>query len=556
MHSFYSHLGMLLASCMIWSLAVHDGFAQSSELTSQDNHALLYAHQLGFTSEGTPTVRMRITDGIQKLRFIPNGDFYVMPAENDGISIRLKGHQTYEVTISHSTLGTNQYGVILSRNTSSDALKSEQTAYREAHIATEIVPVGTVFALRGHVFDNRENLLMTPRLQNRRDVESQWTQTPEWRRHDDSPEIYQERVTYPTARITLRDERGNIQIEQQNLLWMDFANTGAKLLDIVDESGKISPLEIDAKIIVTPDDDGQLAVVQSADIETLLRGIVPAEIFASAPEAALMAQAIAARTTLIAQAGSRHTTAPYHLCNRQHCQVYRGLSGADPRTDKAIEKTRGKVMFYDKTLVQSYYSAHCGGFSSGSDETWGLPDKPYLVSRSDDVDEVVPHFENDEAFMTWWSEPALNYCATAPKGKKAFTSTKHARWSVHYTLSELDDFVQKSGRDIGKIQNIEILERGKSYRVTKMKVSGSKGEIMLERELPIRRFFGNLKSALFAMTLEKKGHRVSGIQIYGAGFGHGVGLCQTGAIGMAQRGISENDILLHYFPGIHIDTLW
>ncbi|GEM_PF-5348511 len=526
-------------------------FAQNTELTSSDNHALLYAHQLGFSSSGTPTVRMRIADGMSKLRFEPQGDFVVMPSGTGGCAIKLKGGRSYEVTLTDARPGTYQYGGIVARSESTDALNLHKNRCSDSQIDTEIVPIGSVFALKGHVFDNRENLLMTRRTDNKRVTETQLAKAP-LDASVDSAELYSELMTYPTAKITLRDQNDNIQIVHSNLMWIDLPESGAILYDIEDESGKRNELRLNSQLIVTPDQTGKLAVVQSADIETILRGIVPAEIFASAPEAALMAQAIAARTTLISQVGTRHMSDPYHLCNKQHCQVYRGLSGADERTDKAIEKTRGQILFSDKKLVQSYYSAHCGGMSAGSHETWGLPDKNYLVSRSDDAHETRTTFKNDNDFKKWWLQNDSNYCSSAPEGQKSFASTKHARWEQTLSSSQLDDLANQSGNKIGHVQSIEVMERGASFRATKLRVKGTNGTVVIERELPIRRFLGGLKSARFIIEKTSEG----GIHIYGTGFGHGVGMCQTGAIGMAQRGMNANQILEHYFPGSRIETLW
>ena len=543
--------GCVLSCMLSCSLAG----AQSTELTSHDNHALLYAHQLGFSSQGMPNIRMRIADGLSVLRFTPKEDFVVMPAVSGGCIVKLKGGKTYEVTISNAKPGDYQYGAIVARSETPDGLKNAAEMCSHASIATENVPVGSVFALKGHVFDNRENLLMTKRTSDLVSTEALMKSVPQ-DSSVDGPEIYRELMTYPTASISLKDTSGNVQIEHQNLLWIELPDSGAVFHDIEGEDGKKNDMLLNAQIVVTPDQAGKLAVVQSADVETILRGIVPAEIFASAPEAALMAQSIAARTTLIAQAGTRHSADPWHVCNKQHCQVYRGLSGADPRTDKAIEKTRGQILFSDKKLVHSYYSAHCGGISAGSHETWGLSEKSYLVSRTDDAAEKSPKFKSDADFIKWWQKGSDMYCSGAPEGQQAFTSTKHARWDVRLTREELEALMTKAGKSVGQISDISVIERGASFRVTKLRITGTKGRVEAAKELPIRRLLGGLKSALFAMEIEKSGNQINAVHIYGAGFGHGVGLCQTGAIGMAQRGKTAQEILMHYYPGTRIETLW
>ncbi|MBQ1925873.1 MAG: SpoIID/LytB domain-containing protein [Proteobacteria bacterium] len=544
--------GFAVLICM---LSVSSAYAQNAELTRQDDHALLYASQAGFSETGTPMVQMRIAEGLDSLKIRPKGDFIVIMSGTGGGAIRLKGNQVYEISIHDGHAGTYRYGVILSRGDQPDKLTQTEAICQKDKIETERISVGAVFALKGHVFDNRENLLVTqrrPELQySKQLITSGLPLDPLL----DAHEIYSDLLRYPTGQIILQSADGDIRIENQNILWLSLPEAGATLYDIEDEFGKKTDLKLNARLILTPDKDGKLTVVQSADIETILRGIVPAEIFKTSPIEALKAQAIAARTTLIAQLGARHQSDPYHLCNHQHCQVYRGLSGADPRTDEAIEATRGLVMFHDQKLVQSYYSAHCGGISAGSLETWGLPNRPYLVSKTDDDQNAHLTFASDAELLKWLRRPAENYCASAPAGKKAYQSTKYARWEVEISRDDLNGYLKKAGQNIGEIEDIEF-ERGESNRVIRMTLKGTRGKYEVFRELGVRRFLGGLKSGLFVADITKQGRKVSQIKLYGAGFGHGVGMCQTGAIGMAQRNQDVEAILKHYFPGTHLEKLW
>ena len=551
-------VGIISACCALF--IAQTCLAQSTELTSHDNHALLYAHQLGFSANGAPTVRMRIADGLSLLTLTPDDTIHVLPSGKGGCDIELPGKKTYTITVSHPVAGSYQYGAVIARADSADALDALRSQCTAAGIDTEIVPIGSVFALRGNVFDNRENLLLTRRTPKLTDAQSNAAKPdicgPVSKAEPAHDEIYSELLNYPEALVTITDETRTIRISHQNLVWIDLPESGAVLHHIDLDGKKDQDLRLNGSLVMTPDQNGKLAVVQSADVETILRGIVPGEIYASAPEAALMAQAVAARTTLIAQAGTRHQSDPYHLCNKQHCQVYNGLSDTDPRTDRAIANTRGQVMFADQKLVQSYYSAHCGGFSAGADETWGLPDKTYLQSRADDASEKPAPFTSDKDFLEWYNKEPASYCGSAPAGAKAFSSTKHARWQTRVEITDIEKKLKEIKVSIGKIQKIEVLTRGASFRATTVRITGSTGHYDIARELPIRRFFGGLKSALFVMIPETSGGSVQSVTFYGAGFGHGVGLCQTGAIGMAQRGATSDEILRHYFPGIQIKKLW
>ena len=132
-----------------------------------------------------------------------------------------------------------------------------------------------------------------------------------------------------------------------------------------------------------------------------------------------------------------------------------------------------------------------------------------------------------------------------PLGKKVF------RWSVSLTDQDVDAFVRKKYPTVGHVTDISVAERGVSGRVRLLKVKGSRGEVDVERELPVRRLFGNLRSGMFIVT-RKRGHWF----FEGGGYGHGVGLSQYGAMGMAKQGISAGNILSHYYTGARVVSVY
>lgn len=550
-------LGLLIAVSGVLVTMPRGATAQSTDLTRADNHALLYAHQIGFSAE-IPTIRMKIADGISAVSMTPRADFSVLPSGPGGASVQLKGGGTYEIVSERGLSGKYRHGVVLARSEQASDLAKARQYCVDHHVDVETIASGALFAVKGNVFDNREYLLMTQRTDDsallRKNRKFTLPASYAIGITGQEKEIYTELKTYPTAQIVLRGN--DVAITNQNLMYLDLGETSATFHDIVGADGKKRDWELSGHVILTPDSNGNLAIVQLADIETLLRGIVPAEIFASAPDAALEAQAIAARTTLIAQVGARHHSDPYHLCNTQHCQVYRGLSSVHPRTDKAIQRTAGQILTWNQKTVHAYYSSHCGGISADNQETWGLPLQPYLISRSDDSAEARVSFKDDGAFRAWLDKKSTGYCDSAPEGKPSFASTAYAHWQQSVDSQTIENHLKKAGASIGTLKNVEIVARGKSYRVTHVRFTGTNGTFDVFKELPIRRIFGGLKSALFDFKIIRSGGKISSLEFQGAGFGHGVGLCQTGAIGMAQRGKQVDDILKHYYPNAEIRKIY
>jgi SpoIID/LytB domain protein len=302
---------------------------------------------------------------------------------------------------------------------------------------------------------------------------------------------------------------------------------------------------------VTIDRKGGLAVVNAVPEDRLLAGLVPAEIFPSAPDEALKAQAVAARNELIAKVGTRHSGEPFRLCAETHCQVYAGASRETPRTTAAVQATRGQVLFASdgKTLVDAFYSANCGGHTEHNENVWS--DQAPLTSLRGHRDTTARPGDAFAAGITdallerFLVEPPAAYCGDAHQqgGPDRF------RWSVTRSAAELERLL--AGLRLGRLLAIDVLERGVSGRARAVRLTGSARTELVRGELHIRKTFGNLRSSMFLVKLEG-----GAATFRGGGFGHGVGLCQTGSIGMAETGKSYLDILRHYYQGSVVRKLW
>jgi SpoIID/LytB domain protein len=299
------------------------------------------------------------------------------------------------------------------------------------------------------------------------------------------------------------------------------------------------------------DASGTIAVVNLVSLEDLLRGLVPSEIFAAAPAEALKAQAVTARGEVLAKVGTRHLADPYLLCSEQHCAVYRGRTGETPSTNAAVEATRGLALFSTEgRLVDSVYSAVCGGHTEDNDAVWGGVPDPSLRGRPDVLEPVAGMPDPRKAPDRFL---AFDLPAACRRGR--FAQPTKYRWEKRFTAQQLDALVEPLG--IGSVRHLEPLERGASGRVRLLLVSGTRGATELRGELTIRRQFGMLNSALFTVTEDRdaRGNPVAFV-FRGGGWGHGVGLCQTGAIGRAESGQDYRAILRHYFNGAEVVRIY
>jgi len=292
-----------------------------------------------------------------------------------------------------------------------------------------------------------------------------------------------------------------------------------------------------------------LGLINLVNIEEYLYGVVPAEIIASWPPDALRAQAVAARTYTFKHINHQAKDG-YDVSSQQADQVYKGLASEDPRTTAAINDTRGEVLYCDNVLLNTFYHDNSGGHTEDVNEIWGLKKIKALSGVYDGEDDSKWNFPLSPFWLEEWvrSKPDV-YCKVTGKGSNAF------RWIRYLTAEDLEYYVNRE-YDLGKIKSIVPIKRAKGGSITKLYIEGDKGGQLVKFD-KIRNILGKLRGNVIKWEYRKdnKGY-IKDIYIYGAGWGHGVGMCQQGAYGMAVKGKKYTEILFHYFPGAELRKLY
>lgn len=533
--------------------------ADGIELSSSDRLAMLYTPQLQFSVDGDPLIKIGIIEGQTSVTFTPSEPIRVLPLGEGGPSTVLPGDVRYTVHLDGGAPGAYRYWPIVGRFLPSErAQVNEAVAAWEARgFETERFSLGSFFAVRGNTFDNRVVLVGVSGSASRNEATTLAQRLEE--EFGVPNELHVELVDFPTGLITLTSDELPIQVQHRDLLWISMDEAGSTF-DVDGASFATNPEPGDGSnrqyvgsLIFTAGRDGALTMVNELPAERLLEGILPAEIYASAPMAALEAQAVAARGELLADLGVRYLADPYMTCADQRCQVYHGVGNEHRRPSEAIANTRGVVMLDGDHIARAVYSASCGGSLGDYRATWGGEPIAYLRPHIDAYHIDGPYEDglsedNIEAFLA--ERPATF------DNIEGFGAQRLFRWEVTRTAEELTESLNERYA-IGTVRDLEVLARDESGRVTRLRVVGEAGETIVERELPIRRALGGLRSALFVLDVERgSGGALRSVQFRGGGFGHGVGLCQIGAIGAAERGLDYTDILSHYYPGVSVRQLW
>ncbi|HVE12179.1 MAG TPA: SpoIID/LytB domain-containing protein [Elusimicrobiota bacterium] len=295
-----------------------------------------------------------------------------------------------------------------------------------------------------------------------------------------------------------------------------------------------------------------LGLVDRVDLESYTHGVLAAEMPIGSPLEALKAQAVVARTHALYLKDTlhRHHKDGFDLCDGQHCQVYSGVNLETGRSRTVVDSTRGRVATYLGQVAYLLFASNCGGHSQSGGEISGWGNVPYWRSLPDGPDLHAPR--SPWELRRWLRGRPAAYCRTS-----SFVHASHFRWTRIVPAAELETRLDKA-LHVGRLKAIVALTRSVSGHVNSMQIRGSQRTATVSSELKIRGLLGigSQRSALFLMETDRDpSGRPAYFVFYGGGWGHGVGMCQSGAMGRAEAGQSYQDILQAYYPGTELGNL-
>ncbi|NOZ62755.1 MAG: SpoIID/LytB domain-containing protein [Calditrichaeota bacterium] len=295
---------------------------------------------------------------------------------------------------------------------------------------------------------------------------------------------------------------------------------------------------------------GKLTVINVIPLETYLKGVVGSEMQEKFPLEALKAQAVAARCYTLARLGKQHPLAPFDVCDEVHCHVYGGIDRESPRVTQAVNETAGQILVYKNQICETFYAGVCGGHTENNEYVWNGEPHPYLQGHLDAENIRLPraYLQNEKNVRRWIESQPRVFCNTQTNEVPDFLeyTKKYFRWQVRYSQRELSRIIEKkSGQKIGLVTQIVPILRGVSGRLYEIEIRGTRGKITVDNELQIRRTLSENYLYSSCFVVDREG---SDFIIKGAGWGHGVGMCQTGAAMMALKGKNYKEVLNHYYP--------
>src|SRR5574344_2615732 len=344
-------------------------------------------------------------------------------------------------------------------------------------------------------------------------------------------------------------------------------------------------------------DEGKITAINILPAEAYLISVISSEMNATSSIEFLKAHAVISRSWLFAQIKKRkalekkdsgffsitktdteyirwydredHTI--FDVCADDHCQRYQGITKASNESVvKAVEQTRGQLLMQGDGICDARFAKCCGGISEEFQYCWEDKKHPYLIAVRDNADTAgnkdmpqLPDLTDEKQAEKWIRSNPESFCNT--DDKKVLSQVRNDydqetkdfyRWKVEYTQEQISRLInEKQKDDFGDIIDLIPVERGKSGRICKLKIIGSKKTLTIGKELEIRRTLSDthLFSSAFVVDKGKADNGIpSSFTLVGAGWGHGVGLCQIGAAVMGEKGYKYDKILLHYYRGAEI----
>ena len=318
--------------------------------------------------------------------------------------------------------------------------------------------------------------------------------------------------------------------------------------------------------------NGNIFVINEIKLEQYLASVATSEMGSACPPALLEAQTIVARSWIIAASEQKHSKLGIDACNDDCCQRYQGITNITNKSKQASKKTFGHFLIYDDQICDTRYSKSCGGISENNENVWHESPKPYLRAVFDGSSKTIPDLSNNQELQTWIKDPPNCYCGNKYIDEenlkkyigKVDKKGTYFRWRVRYTQHEITGIVnRKCNTSFELITSLKPLKRGISGRITNLEISGLENKknqnIQLNSEYEIRDALHPefLYSSAFINILDLDNNQIiKSITLEGAGWGHGVGLCQIGALGMALSHKTSAEILSHYFPSTKIKKMY
>lgn len=341
-------------------------------------------------------------------------------------------------------------------------------------------------------------------------------------------------------------------------------------------------------------DNGKIIAINVVKVEDYLVSVISSEMKDTSSIPLLRAHSVISRSWLLKQMQNKNSASYrkphpslsdneeiirwwdhedhslFDVCADDHCQRYQGIGRVSGSIAAgAVADTRGMVLMHGDELCDARFSKCCGGVFERFESCWDDTPHPYLIPRRDYIETTkYPDLTDEDVARKWIMTSPASFCNSADPHTLSQVLNKYDlerndfyRWTQHYSRQQLSTLIEsRSGLGIGEVIDLIPLQRGSSGRIVRLRIVGTLRSVVIGKELMIRRTLSESHLLSSAFVVERHFDTDStmpqAFTLHGAGWGHGVGLCQIGAAVMGEKGYSHQEILRHYYPGASIVKIY
>ena len=516
-----------------------------------------------------PSIRIRLFNNRKHVDIrIPDDKLYIKDLNDRVLFEGVKNDKFWRIKVKEAEPAQYQYFLILNEAYSKTSVQNNIEKLREqGHSVSQLEVGGDIYLNELKVNENEKHLVLAGPFKSERDARhhsNNYSYLNHCRIHrrqikpaEAVVEIYD-----PSCENFLEVRDGVKIIPKEEGAYFELHNFEIKHQTIIKPQKE--NLFYSGSLIIKADEDHTLIGINEINLEDYITGVLHSEMDSNISLPYAKSLAIAIRSQVLARFGQYHTEEEYDFCSEGHCLRYYGKKDNDPIIKQALKETKGLVLKQEEKVCNAYFSYSCGGHTENAADIWFMDEDGFSSGKYDGEKPPKNKLDlTDEEMVKQWildrpdvycNQEAGNHAQLTRVGSDAF------RWEVFYTRQELEEILyDKTGEKPGIIYEIIPIKRGVSGRIKELEILGSLKNVRIRGELNIRSALSEtfLNSSCFFVKAEKDEDGVPlNFLFVGAGKGHGVGLCKTGAAKMAQLNKSAEDILAHYFERSTIKEIY
>ncbi len=517
---------------------------------------------------GEPIFRIGVIEGQEYIDFYVFGEFSVIDSAGIVLIPPVNSKLKWRVKIKESKPGSQRFRLILYE--SFDA----QRIAKKLKLAQQFDPEARIEVFGGNIFLNEKKInTNTKYVIISGDYTTELEAKKEFKKFQPefNPSVIKGTVKPPKGTLEFFDGEYENAGETKNSFKIVSSNVKTKIklfnirsYDEVLQKEHHEDRVYNGNLEFGLDNQGKLMVISELPLESYLKRVIYSEIGTDLPLEFSKSLAIVCRSEVMARIDHKHPGESYDMCDWGHCLRYYGNEFDDKNIEKAVDETRGQVIRSKDTICDTYFNLICGGHTEDASGVWEIDESPQFHGKYDwkKAKKEFASLEKEEVVRRWILSRPDAWCnlkgASIPKSLERYK--KYFRWEVGYSRRELETLIyKKTGEDIGILFDIVPLRRGRSGRLKEIELIGSLKNYRIRGELNIRSTLAQdyLESSCFIVEkeLDEIGTPIS-ISFIGAGQGHGVGMCKTGAAVMAMENHTWQEILKHYFENCNIFSIY